>query len=44
MYDHKKKLCLEQIISIGSFHNFHNVSMYLKWPQKLVTEKQNITR
>ena len=33
-------MCLEQNISIGSihasFHNFHNVSMYVKWPQKLV--------
>ena len=33
-------VCLEQNISIGSIHaslhNFHNVSMYVKWPQKLV--------
>ena len=42
MYGHKKKVCLEQNISIGSihasFHNFHNVSvyMYMKWPLKLV--------
>ena len=31
---HKKKVCLEQNISIGSFHasfdNFHNVSIYVK--------------
>ena len=30
----KKKVCLEQKISIGSFHasfhNFHNVSIYVK--------------
>ena len=40
LYGHKKKVCLEQNISIGSipasFHNFHNVSIYVKWPQKLV--------
>ena len=40
MYGHKKKMCLEQNISIesirASFHNFHNVSLYVKWPQKLV--------
>ena len=33
IYGHKKKVCLEQNISIGSihvsFHNFHNVSMYM---------------
>ena len=36
----QKKACLEQNISIGSFHasfhNFHNVSIVVKWPQKLV--------
>ena len=36
----KNKACLEQNISTGSihasFHNFHNVSIYVKWPQKLV--------
>ena len=35
-----KKVCLEQNISIGSFcaslNNFHNVSTWVKWPQKLV--------
>ena len=40
---HKKKICLEQNISIGSFHasvhNIHNVSIYVKWPQKLVMSK-----
>ena len=39
IYGHKKKVCLEQNISMGSihasFHNFH-VSIYAKWPQKLV--------
>ena len=35
-YGHKKKVCLDQNISIGSFHiSFHNVSMYVKWLQKL---------
>ena len=40
IYGHKKKMCLEQNISIGSFHasfhNFYNVFVYVKWPQKLV--------
>ena len=40
---HKKKVCLEQNISIGSihasFHNFHNVSTEVKSPQKLVMLK-----
>ena len=47
IYGHKKKVCLEQNISIGShcmeqdhfmlhFTTFHNVSIYVKWPQKLV--------
>ena len=40
IYGHKTKVCLEQNISIGSFyasfHNFHNVSLYVKWAQKLV--------
>ena len=40
VYGHKKKVCPESDISIGliyaSFHNFHNVSIYVKWPQKLV--------
>ena len=35
-----KKVCLEQNISTGSIHaslhNFHNVSLYVKWPQKPV--------
>ena len=35
-----KKVCLEQNISIGSihasFHNFHNVCIYVKWPEKIV--------
>ena len=43
IYGHKKKVCLEQNISVGtihaSFHNFHNVSVYVKWPQKLVMER-----
>ena len=33
IYGHQKKVCLEQIISIGSFHapfqNFHSVSIYM---------------
>ena len=45
MYDHKKKVCLQQNISIGShcmelghfmlhFTSFLNVSMYMKMPTK----------
>ena len=48
IHGHKKKVCLEQNISIGWFHasfdkfdNFHNVSMYLKWRQKLVMESNH---
>ena len=33
MYGHKKKVCLDENISIGSFHN---VSIYVKCLQKLV--------
>ena len=40
IYGHKKEGCLVQNISIGSFHasfhNFYNVSIYVKLPQKLV--------
>ena len=47
MYGNKRKVCLEQNISIGShcmelghfmlhFTTFHNVSMYVNFPQKLV--------
>ena len=39
---HKKKVCLEQNISIesfhASFHNFDNVSIHVKWQQKLVID------
>ena len=39
-------MCLDQNISIGSihasFHHFHNVSTYVKWPQKLVTHVLSI--
>ena len=39
-YGHKKNVFLEQNNSIrsihASFHNFHNVSIYIKWWQKLV--------
>ena len=41
LHGHKKKVCLEQNISIGShlllhFTTFHNVSIHVKCPKKLV--------
>ena len=39
IYNHKKKVCLKPNNSIGPFHapfhNFHNVSTYVKGPQRV---------
>ena len=44
IYGHENKVFLEQNISIASVHasfrNFHNVSIYVKRPQKLVMRHQ----